>query len=420
MVLVVHVVTLPDLDFHAAADDADAHGREEIVGGVGVEVDTAVEHGGRVLADTAPDHGLATGVVLDEVGNVVDDATDADETLAVLGALNVVVPFHDGELLERNTPVELGALLVELLLLLLDTALLDLVGTELLEVVGETGLLPEPDGPLGGVILVPLDSIAVVGWELVVEVVVTLAKSHKSGDQVVTRRVAIIEWLVAEPVSQRVDAEGGLLNEEDTEDTAVDETSLPVTPTETSDDSREDQTHEEDDLEVVTVLPDDNGIIVEIRNIGASNSLWVLLHEHPAEVGVEQTLADRVWVLVGVGVSVVCTVVTSPPSDGSLNSTSSDRSQENLERQSCRVGSVCPQTVVACCDTETGREVVGNCPNGSLCVERSPESCNASCERNADNQCDVEPIDVLVPVFPGHGRVGDVSAETGLVQILRN
>jgi hypothetical protein len=402
------VGTLPDLDLHAAANDADTHGGEEVVGGVGVVIDTAVEHGGGVLAKTGLDHSLSTRVVVNEVGNIVDNTSDSDEATAVLGLVHVVVPLHDGQLLERHTPVKLGALLVKLLLLLLETALLNLVRAELLEVVGETHLLPCPDRPLGGVILVPLDGVAVVGGELVVEVVVALTKSDESSDDVVARAVAVIEWLVTEPVSKGVDAEGGLLDEEDAENAGVDKASEPVTPAETCDKSREDKTHEEDDLEVVLVLPDNNGVVVEVRDVGAANALGVLLHEHPAEVRVEKTLADAVGVLVGVGVAVVSAVVAGPPSDGALDGAAADSSQEDLERNGGGVGSVSPQAMVAGSDTETSGEVEGDRPDGGLQVERSPVGGDETAHGDADDENDIEPVHVLVPVLLCHGSLGDV------------
>ena len=64
------------------------------MGGVGVHVDAAVEHGGGVFADAAADHGFPAGVFLDEFRHVVDDAGDGDETAAVLGLVLEVVPFH--------------------------------------------------------------------------------------------------------------------------------------------------------------------------------------------------------------------------------------------------------------------------------------------------------------------------------------
>ena len=231
---------------------------------------------------------------------------------------------------------------------MLNTALLDLVGTELLQVVGETKLLPGPNGPLRGVILVPFNGVSVIGWELVVEVVVALSESDESGNNVVTGRVAVIERLVTEPVGQRVDTEGCLLNEEDTQNTGVNEATLPVAPAETSNKHWHAQTHAEDDLEVVAVLPYDNRVLVQIGDIGAADTLGVLLHHHPAKVGVEQALADGVRVFLGIGVAVVSPVVTSPPANGTFNCTTTDGSEPDTKREGGRIRAVSPQTMVTC------------------------------------------------------------------------
>ena len=214
-VLVLELGALPDLDLASSAEHTNAHRRKKVVGSVGVEVDTAVEDCGCVLADSGRNEGLATGVLVDEVANIVDDTGDGGKLLSVLLAVgDEIVPVDNGELFKGNTPVESSTLLVELLLELLDTALFNLVGAELLEVVGEAELLPDPDVPLGGVVLPPLDGVAVIRGELVVEVVVSFTKGDEGGDDVVTGRVAVIERLLAEPVGKRVDAEGGLLNKE--------------------------------------------------------------------------------------------------------------------------------------------------------------------------------------------------------------
>jgi hypothetical protein len=362
------------------------------VSAVGVEVDTAVEHGSGILSNTTLDQGLATGVLVDEIGNVVYNASNSDQATAVLSLLNVVVPLDDRELLKRYTPVEFGALLVKLLLELLDTALLDLVGTELLEVGGEAELAPHPDGPLSGVVLVPLDSVAVVGGELVVEVVVALAESDERGDDVVSRRVAVVEGLVTEPMGKRVDAEGSLLDEEDAEDTGVDEATFPVVPEETSDSRGEDQTHEDDNLDVVLVLPDDDGVLVQVGDVGAADALGVLLHDHPAEMAVEKSLANAVWVLVGVGVAVVGAVVTAPPADGTFNGTATNESEEDTQWQTSIVRFVCPETMVTSCDAETSPEVVYDRPESRLPFERCPESGDATGEGDADDEGDLTSV----------------------------
>jgi len=113
---------------------------------------------------------------------------------------------------------------------------------------------------------------------------VTLTKSDKSSNNVVTRRVAVVEWLVTEPVGQRVDAEGGLLDEEDSENASVDEAPHPVSPSKTSHKAREDHAHEDNGLNVIAMLPNNDGVIVQVRNIGTTDTLWVLLHDHPSDV----------------------------------------------------------------------------------------------------------------------------------------
>jgi hypothetical protein len=63
-------------------------------------------------------------------------------------------------------------------------------------------------------------------------------------------------------------------------------------------------------------------------------------------VGVEKTLADGIWILVGVGISVVSTVVSGPPSDRPFNGATADSGKEDLERQSSTVGAVSPEAMV--------------------------------------------------------------------------
>ena len=87
-------------------------------------------------------------------------------------------------------------------------ALLDLVVGERLEVRREAELAAHPDEPLRRVVLVPLDRVAVVHRELVVEVVVTLADGDEGSDHVVTRGVLVVEWCLTKVVSEGVNAEG--------------------------------------------------------------------------------------------------------------------------------------------------------------------------------------------------------------------
>lgn len=113
---------------------------------------------------------------------------------------------------------------------------------------------------------------------------IPLTKSDKSSDEMVARTVTIVERLVPEPVGKGVHAEGGLLDEEYTEDASIDEATEPVIPAETCHECWKNETHEQYHNEVMFMLPDDNHVIVEIGDIGATDSFWVLLYEHPPKV----------------------------------------------------------------------------------------------------------------------------------------
>lgn len=64
--------------------------------------------------------------------------------------------------------------------------------------------------------------------------------------------------------------------------------------------------------------------------------------------------------------------------------------------------------MVACGDTKTSHEVVGNGPDGGLQLKGYPESLDAAIDRDADDEGDVQPMNVLVPIRLGDGSVGDV------------
>lgn len=54
--------------------------------------------------------------------------------------------------------------------------------------------------------------------------------------------------------------------------------------------------------------------------------------------------------------------------------------------------------MVTSSDSEPRSEIVSNTPYGGLPIQRRPESSDAANERDANDQIDVKPIDMLVPV----------------------
>lgn len=100
----------------------------------------------------------------------------------------------------------------------------------------------------------------------------------------IARRVPVVEGLVAEPVRERVDAEGRLLDDEEAQDAGVDEPAEPVAPGEAGDGAGEEERHAEGDGDVVLVLVHDEGVVVEVCDVDAPDRFRVLLEHHPAHV----------------------------------------------------------------------------------------------------------------------------------------
>lgn len=85
------------------------------------------------------------------------------------------------------------------------------------------------------------------------------------------------------------------------------------------------------------MLPYDDRVFVQVGNVGTANAFRVLLQEHPSEMRVEETLADGVRVLLGVGVTVMSAVVSCPPSDRAFNGTATNSRKKDSEGEGGRV-----------------------------------------------------------------------------------
>jgi hypothetical protein len=121
--------------------------------------------------------------------------------------------------------------------------------------------------------------------------------------------------LLTQPVGKRIDAEGGLLDKGKSKNSSIYKTTLPITPSQPSNEHREQHPENQDDRSIVLVLPDDDGVLIQIGNIGPATVFGVLIQNHPHEMRVPETFHDAVRVLDCVGPSVVCPVLTAPPPD---------------------------------------------------------------------------------------------------------
>lgn len=73
------------------------------------------------------------------------------------------------------------------------------------------------------------------------------------------------------------------------------------------------------------------------------------------------------------------------------------------------------QSKLTSSNTETSVEVVHQSPDGSVQTNRDPVGGDDADERDDENECGVEPVDVLVHVTPGHGSFGDMDLGSGVL-----
>ena len=117
-------------------------------------------------------------------------------------AILTAIPCNDRKVVGGGGPFQSVRLFLELLEFHCQLTLAHFVIGESLEMRSETEPRHDSDEPFSRVVLVPLDGIAIVHGELVVEVVVTLADGNKSGEDVITRSMLVIERSLSEPVSK--------------------------------------------------------------------------------------------------------------------------------------------------------------------------------------------------------------------------
>lgn len=134
--------------------------------------------------------------------------------------------------------------------------------------------------------------------------------------------------LLTQPMGERIDAEGGLLHKREPKNASIYKTTLPITPSQASNEHREQHPENQDDRSIMLVLPDDDGILVQVGDIGPAFVLWVLVQNHPHKMRIPEALHDAVWVLHCVGPSMVCPVFTAPPPDRPLDGATADACKE--------------------------------------------------------------------------------------------
>lgn len=188
----------------------------------------------------------------------------------------------------------------------------------------------EVDEPFCRVVLIPLDPIAVVNRELVVEVVVSLPGSDDGRKKVVAGGVLVVKWGVAKGVGEGVDAHDAVLDDRQPEHGRVADAACPVTPEVSCYCRWHDVGQEGEELEVVTVLEHDELVLLEVGDVCGAG-LDVSPEEDPAGVRPPEAFFSGVGVEVRVGVAVVGAMLASPPEGRALDAAGTADEEENLE-----------------------------------------------------------------------------------------
>ena len=329
------------------------------------------------------------------------------------------LPADNREVVRAGRPIEIHRLLVELLEFHCELTFLDFVLREDLEVRSKANELHDCDEPLGWIILIPLDGIAIVHWELVMEVMVTLSEGDKRGKNVIARSVLIVEGGFTKPVSERVDTEGRLstkgesdcsylsakwthvVDKEQTSKRRIEITATPIAPEVTRNDGRDDNAHQDEEPDEPFMLPTDDRVAGEIRDISDAR-LATRLEDHPTDMRPEEPMMGAIGVEVSVSVTMMSTVTARPPLDRTLNSTRASECKEVFERTRSVVGTMGPEAVVTGSNTHTGEKVVEHGEEGSLELERSSAPAVNRGDRSEGEGDEGNPLSLRVQVFPSN------------------
>jgi hypothetical protein len=111
-----------------------------------------------------------------------------------------------------------------------------------------------------------------------------------------------------------------VVNKDETSGTSVDEAALKITPAKAGNESRGNEGHGQEHLDIPAVLELDDRVTRKVAHISHAR-LPARLEDHPADVGPQKTMMCAIRVEVGIGIAMVRAMTTRPPLDGSLDGT---------------------------------------------------------------------------------------------------
>jgi hypothetical protein len=207
-----------------------------------------------------------------------------------------------------------------------------------------------------------------------------------------------------------------VVDEAKPQQSGVNITALGVPPAEPRDDGGDDKGHEEEEGEIPAMLKPDDVVPVQIGHVGGAE-LPAGQDDHPTDVGPEKTLVGVVRVELGIGVPMVSAVASGPPLDAALDGAGTCESEDILEGFRGVVGSMGPETVIACGDAEAGEVIVCDREKDGFPSKLGEVGADDAEDGGEGEDGDVEPVELVAPIAPREGRKGLLSLD-GVVDVV--
>lgn len=122
-----------------------------------------------------------------------------------------------------------------------------------------------------------------------------------------------------------------MMYENKTKDARIYISSKSIIPEKPGDNCRYDETDEENQLDVMLVLPPHDGALAQIADVRHTR-LTARLQKHPTYMRVPETLMGIVRVEVSVGIAMVRPVTSGPPLNGAFHSSGTSECEIILQR----------------------------------------------------------------------------------------
>lgn len=228
-------------------------------------------------------------------------------------------------------------------------------------------------------------------------------------------------------MSQRVDAESGLKDENGTQDGSIEESTAPVSPAKSSDSDGQNNSERDGESMEVLVLPLEQGVRLEIGAIGFSNGGLVLLDEQPSHVSPEESTLRIVGILIGIDITMMSTVIASPPEAGALEGRSTAKQNKETSGPVSAEGTMGEHAMITNSNSETSSHIANHRQDEGVELEGSSEDSVQTNERSRQNPDGRNPVNTgsgltkLIEPSEGDLRLGRGDGRSGgLVLLFRS